>query len=129
MLYRGIYADSETKPRIPWTFRSAFSKIIGIDQYYTKGDKILAWSVFLWSFGYGFCLCFIGIIIWKAIFPGNRFDLFLTLDKHGYRFVKTLTQNKTMRWFTMMVPEKTHEMFQQKVQVFYLGNEIPFTFW
>ncbi len=69
MLHRGIYADRETKPRIPWTFRSAFSKIIGIDQNYTKGDKILAWSVFLWSFGYGFCLCFIGIIIWNAIHP------------------------------------------------------------
>ena len=68
MLHRGIYADSETKPRIPWTFRSAFSKIIGIDANYTRGDRILAWSVFLWSFGYGFCLCFVGVIIWNAIY-------------------------------------------------------------
>ena len=69
MLHRGIYADSETKPRIPWSFKSAFSKIIGIDANYTKGDRLLAWSVFFWSFGYGFILCFIGIIIWNAIYP------------------------------------------------------------
>ena len=68
LLHRGIYADSESKPRIPWTFKSAFSKIIGIDANYTKGDRILAWSVFLWSFGFRFILCFICIIIWNAFY-------------------------------------------------------------
>jgi Na+/proline symporter len=68
LLHRGIYADSESKPRIPWSFRSAFSKIIGIDANYTKGDRILAWSVFLWSFGFRFTLCFICIIIWNAFY-------------------------------------------------------------
>ncbi|MBE6372516.1 MAG: sodium:panthothenate symporter, partial [Lentisphaerae bacterium] len=68
LLHRGIYADSESKPRIPWTFKSAFSKIIGIDANYTRGDRILAWSVFLWSFGFRFILCFICIIIWNAFY-------------------------------------------------------------
>ena len=73
MLHRGIYADEQSKadqmaregmPKLTiWGF--ICSKVVGIDGNYTKGDKILAWSVFTYSFGYGFVLLFILPIVWN----------------------------------------------------------------
>ncbi len=70
MLHRGVYAEEgKTLEKIPWNSHTVFSKLIGIDSNYTRGDKILAWSVFLWSFGWGFLLCFVGIVIWNSFYP------------------------------------------------------------
>lgn len=44
-----------------------FTRIIGIDRNYTHGDKALAWSVFLYSFGWGFCVCFLGNVAWHFL--------------------------------------------------------------
>ena len=69
MLHRGDYAEEgKSLEKIPWNIHTVFSKLIGIDSNYTRGDKILAWSVFLWSFGWGFLLCFVGIVIWNSIY-------------------------------------------------------------
>ena len=69
MLHRGDYAEEgKALEKIPWNIHTVFSKLIGIDSNYTRGDKILAWSVFLWSFGWGFLLCFVGIVIWNSIY-------------------------------------------------------------
>ena len=68
LLHRGVYADAREKAReaahVP-----LLQRLLGIDGNYTRGDKALAWSVFLWSFGWGFCLCFLGNVIWHAISP------------------------------------------------------------
>lgn len=72
MLHRGIYSESgcaEVKEKI--TFRAIFAKFIGIDSNYTRGDKIIAWSVFVYSFVYSFLIMFLLVVISNAIMPWN----------------------------------------------------------
>ena len=66
MLHRGKYrVEGKAIDKPKW----AFGRILGIDEQYTKGDKALAWSVFLWNMVWGFGLAFLGVIIWNRISP------------------------------------------------------------
>lgn len=69
MLHRGKYSDGESKERLNWTWRNMYSKLIGIDSEYTRGDKIIAWSVFYYSVVYQFGISFVGVLIWNWISP------------------------------------------------------------
>lgn len=70
MLHRGIYnLDGENKERLQWSLRTVFSKMLGITKEYTTGDKVIAWSFFLYSFVYNFIGVFVIVIIWNAISP------------------------------------------------------------
>jgi Na+/proline symporter len=66
LLHRGEYADGPKDISEPWTLRNIFSKIIGITPEYTKGDRIIAYSVFCYSFVYGVIMVFVAIVIWNA---------------------------------------------------------------
>lgn len=69
MLHRGIYSDApaaEPEVRAKHTLWEKLIQVIGIDENYTRGDKIIAWSVFIYSFVYTFCGCFLGVIAWNA---------------------------------------------------------------
>ena len=51
MLHRGIYnTDGEKKEKMHWSWKTVFSKLIGITPEYTRSDRVIAWSVFLYSF-------------------------------------------------------------------------------
>ena len=69
MLHRGIYSENHEKTeKKPFNLKEFLNKnILGIDENYTKGDKILAWSVFFYSFIYSFVALFVAVIIWDAI--------------------------------------------------------------
>ena len=75
MLHRGIYSDdksdtvqkSEGKKKLS-IGNFIVTKVIGITSSYTLGDKILAWSVFSFSFIYQFCLCFVAVVIWNLFY-------------------------------------------------------------
>lgn len=70
MLHRGIYSiEGEEKPKELWTINNIFQKLIGITPEYTKGDKIIAWSVFYYSFVYKLCICFVGVLVWNFFSP------------------------------------------------------------
>lgn len=48
---------------------SALNKLVGIDSEYTTGDKVIAWSVFLYSIGYQFGLAFLAVLLWNMASP------------------------------------------------------------
>ena len=70
MLHRGIYRrEGEvevTHDAITW--RTWYRTFLGINSEYTKGDRVLAWSVFLYSMLWGFG-SFVVLTIWNAITP------------------------------------------------------------
>ena len=68
LLHCGRYADQPAPPRMKWTFRNVFAKLIGISSEYTLGDKIIAYSVFGYSFVYSVVLVFGGIVIWNVFY-------------------------------------------------------------
>ncbi len=69
LLLRGKYADGPEPVKEKWTLRNIFSKIIGITPEYTRGDRIIAYSVFFYSVVYSVGIIFFGIVIWNAIWP------------------------------------------------------------
>jgi len=70
MLHRGAYNIGESvEQKTPWNWRTLWGKLIGIDDEYTKGDKIIAWSVFGFSIIFQFVISFIVVVIWNWISP------------------------------------------------------------
>jgi len=66
LLHRGAYnREGICHEPLRWSLRNALKKMIGIDAQYTHGDKILAWSVFIYSFGWNFLVCFVGVVFWN----------------------------------------------------------------
>jgi hypothetical protein len=70
LLHRGVYdVAQEYKPPFKWTWRTASRKLIGITPEFTRGDKIISWSVFGYAIVYKFGLSFVGVLIWNMISP------------------------------------------------------------
>lgn len=70
MLHRGEYSDGESlQNKSPWTWNNVYTKMIGIDEEYTRGDKIIAWGVFFYSFVFQFLIVFVAVAIWNLIAP------------------------------------------------------------
>jgi len=70
MLHRGKYRrEGDTKAvaaKPPRTPRELLRAMLGIDEQFTRGDKILSWSVFIYSMGWGFGTWLV-IVIWNLI--------------------------------------------------------------
>ena len=70
MLHRGKYdINNEHASKPQFNLKHIFTTLIGITPEYTRGDKIIAWATFIYSFGYSFLGCFIMIMIWNAVTP------------------------------------------------------------
>jgi solute:Na+ symporter, SSS family len=69
MLHRGEYhREGKKSEKAAWSLKSFLPRLIGIDSQYTKWDKALAWSVFIYAIGYQFG-AFLIIVIWNLFYP------------------------------------------------------------
>ena len=69
MLHRGIYSEEGvTKEKEKMTWKKFLLIFTGVTDEYKKGDKALAWSVFLYSFVFSFFGLFIVPIIWNVFY-------------------------------------------------------------
>ncbi len=70
MLHRGKYnLDGINKEKLEWSFRTFFIKMLGITKEFSKGDKVISWSVFIYSFVLRFMGFFLLVLIWNGIKP------------------------------------------------------------
>ncbi len=70
MLHRGSYAEEgESIPPTPWTWHNFHGKLIGITPEYTRGDRIIAWSVFFYSIVFQFLIAFVAVALWNLVSP------------------------------------------------------------
>lgn len=71
MLHRGKYSISgeHKKPAHSSKLKHIYNTLIGIDPEYTLGDKVIAWSVFIYSIVYQFLLSFVVVLIWNWFSP------------------------------------------------------------
>jgi hypothetical protein len=70
MLHRGKYNfdGDEKKIHVKWSWKTIFSKIIGITPDYTKVDRAIAWSLFLYTFVYKFFIAFVLVAVSNLFF-------------------------------------------------------------
>ena len=70
MLHRGKYNfdGDEKKIHVKWSWKTIFSKIIGITPDYTKGDRAIAWSLFIYTFIYKFFIAFVLVAVSNLFF-------------------------------------------------------------
>ncbi len=57
------------KVKADWSLREIFGKMLGITAEYTKCDRIITYSLFIYSFGYQFIAIFVAVIIWNIFQP------------------------------------------------------------
>lgn len=70
MLHRGIYnVDGIQKSKIDWRFRNFVRLLAGITPEHTLGDKVISYSLVIYSYIYNFGLCFLLIVVWNAFSP------------------------------------------------------------
>ncbi len=72
LLHRGEYADETEKARLAKAATvkvSLLSRIVGIDGEYTRGDRIIAWSVFVYSIIYRLFFGFVFVVLWNVASP------------------------------------------------------------
>lgn len=76
LLHRGKYRDeldeAIEEQKFSWNPVAIFRMLMGITPEYTTGDKIIAWSVFCYTFIYQLLGTFVIVAIWNVFWPWPR---------------------------------------------------------
>ncbi|MCX7915173.1 MAG: hypothetical protein N3A53_02570, partial [Verrucomicrobiae bacterium] len=99
MLHRGIYARAEDRVEGDLaTPRRWWQKLVGIDREYTRGDRILAWSVFVWTMiGFGY---FAVSALWNIFLSRWSDETWFAIWKYYGMSTSLLIGAVTPVWFT-----------------------------
>ncbi|MBE6362387.1 MAG: sodium:panthothenate symporter [Lentisphaerae bacterium] len=66
MLHRGKYnLDKHNQEKSAWTLKTVLGKLIGVTPEYTFWDRVVAYSIFVYSIIYRFLGTFVIIVIWN----------------------------------------------------------------
>jgi SSS family solute:Na+ symporter len=100
MLHRGKYARAEDQVAVTAEAapRNWLIRLLGIDVHFTRGDKILAWSVFLWSMLH-FAI-FLVIIVWNVTFGTWSERVWFLWWKYYTLWLGLFVGGVTTIWFT-----------------------------
>ena len=112
MLRRGIYSeDGIGKPVEKISLKKFFKGLIGITPEYTRGDKVLAWSVFSYSLIYGFGICFLVPVIWNLFYrwPSSWWGVYFWINSI---FVVCLIGIVSTFWFAIGGTIDLHRLFK-----------------
>jgi len=113
MLHRGKYQREGLKIKTEkLTFRNALPKLLGINEEYTRGDKILAWSIFIYFFGYNFLGAFVGIVLWNVISPWSNEDWANWFFFHNFLLAGVIGIVSTI-WFSIGTTIDLRRLFRR----------------
>lgn len=118
MLHRGIYRrkdDSSVNIEAEKSLslrEKLFKTFLGIDSQYTKGDKILAWSVFLYSFVWGFGTWVI-IVIWNLCFQRWSIKWWATWQFITYYIIAVAIGVISTVWFSIGTTIDLKKLFKR----------------
>ena len=112
MLHRGKYrveGVEQIKERL--TLSVIFKKLIGITSEYTKGDKVLAWSVLIYSMGWMFGSWLV-IVIWNLFYswPNEWWATWFYIQTF---YVSVLIGIVSTVWFTIGGTWDLRRMFRR----------------
>ena len=113
MLHRGAYtrAGEEVVEHERVTWRNLWQKMLGVTSEYSRGDKVLAWSVFLYSMGWAFG-SFVVLVLWNAIWPWLN-SWWAEWFKIQNLIVPSIIGVVTSIWFTIGGSVDLHRLFQR----------------
>jgi hypothetical protein len=102
LLHRGRWRveGEEPPPKPPRTWRGVLRLLAGIGPEHTRGDRVLAWSVVAYSYGWKFLLCFVLLVVWNAVSPwsDHAWAMYFLVC---YVLVQTALVAVTSVWFTI----------------------------